>query len=346
MGRPLLPRQLGEKSAGESCKTCETSKPQPAVLTTGQATLKGTMKGKQTTATSKAPYSRPRHDKLFCEHCTDFPQGFRGLHELSRHHERNHNQSINKWICIEPIYSTIKPTVPLSKCKACSTLRKTYGAKYNAAAHLRRVHFTPKQRGTRRNQKPSSFVSTKSLVSELPMSELEPWLKEIRVPVYPAPQHSSPAVADGFGDESPDEFSQDSSDDLVLPDDTASMDPFLKMTDYYANRLGVQDTFYDMPQDESLDMRRWGNNASFGIDDHFLGSAPQRSVSAEAQDLQATAYDETLLSDPWDFGQMSLQLPQGDDEERRGLASDTKRDLPQRILDYLEKNLFFREAPF
>jgi hypothetical protein len=213
------------------------------------------MKGKQTTVTPKAPCPRPRHDTVFCKHCKDFPGGFRGLHELSRHHQRNHNESIKKWICIQPIYSTIEPTVPLSKCKACSTQRKAYGAKYNAAAHLRRAHFTPKQRGTRGNQKPSSFVSTKSLVSALPMSELEPWLKEIRVPVYLAPQGYSPAVGDGFGDESSDEFSQDSTDDPVLPDDKASVDPVLGLAvGSHAGRFRMLD-FYDMPQDEFLDMR-------------------------------------------------------------------------------------------
>jgi hypothetical protein len=82
--RPLLQRQLGEKSAGESCESCETSKPQPEVLAMVQATLEDTMKGKQTTVTPKAPYPRPRHDTVFCKHCKDFPGGFRGLHGLNR----------------------------------------------------------------------------------------------------------------------------------------------------------------------------------------------------------------------------------------------------------------------
>jgi hypothetical protein len=118
------------------------------------------------------------------------------------------------------------------------------------------------------------------------------------------------------------------------------------MTDYYPNRLRMLDNFYDMPQDEFLDMRWSGNNTSFGIDDPFLGSVPQRGFSTKVQDFQGTAYDETLLFDPGGFGQMSLQLPQGDDEERRGLVSDTKSSLSQKILDYLEENLVFREGPF
>ena len=172
------------------------------------------------------------------------------------------------------------------------------------------------------------------------MSELEPWLKKIRVPVYPAPQGYSPAVSDGLGDESSDEFSQDSTDDPVLPDDKASVDPVLGLgVASHAGRFRMLD-FYDMPQDEFLGMRWCGYNNPFGIDDPFLGSVPQRGFSAEAQDLQAIAYDETLLFDPWGLGQMSLQLPQGEDEKRRGLASDAKSNLSQKILDYLEEICF------
>ncbi len=138
------------------------------------------------TAITKAPYQRPKHDRVFCDICAEYPDGFRGQHELGRHRDRQHKNKVKKWVCVEPSDGVInhpyRPVNTLSSCKACSQQKKKYGAYYNAAAHLRRAHFKPKQRGHGKSAKVEEKTEKrggKGGGDWPPMSELKRWMKEV-----------------------------------------------------------------------------------------------------------------------------------------------------------------------
>jgi len=57
---------------------------------------------KRKTAIAKASYVRPQHPKQYCTLCDEHPHGFRGDHELRRHHDRAHAQRHKVWICVAP----------------------------------------------------------------------------------------------------------------------------------------------------------------------------------------------------------------------------------------------------
>ncbi|RYP92482.1 hypothetical protein DL770_001428 [Monosporascus sp. CRB-9-2] len=117
----------------------------------------------------RTTYQRPPLRRVFCGKCNEYPEGFRGEHELRRHTDAKHAALVKRWVCNEPQSSTPnspQPVIPLAKCKACVT-QKRYGAYYNAAAHLRRAHFNPHRGGKASGDWP-------------PMTILKDWMREVR----------------------------------------------------------------------------------------------------------------------------------------------------------------------
>jgi len=114
-------------------------------------------------------YQRPPLRRVFCNKCNEYPEGFRGEHELRRHNDAKHAAQVKRWVCTEPQMTgpnSPQPQIPLGKCKACVT-QKRYGAYYNAAAHLRRAHFNPHRGGKASGDWP-------------PMTILKDWMREVR----------------------------------------------------------------------------------------------------------------------------------------------------------------------
>lgn len=98
---------------------------------------------------TRQPTKPQQRKTTHCTFCNDQPLGFHGDHELRRHIERHHSTIRKVWICQNP------PDRPgwLDSCKSCRN-QKSYGANYNAAAHLRRTHFNPcKNKRGGRNKK-------------------------------------------------------------------------------------------------------------------------------------------------------------------------------------------------
>ncbi|KGQ02522.1 hypothetical protein BBAD15_g12266 [Beauveria bassiana D1-5] len=132
----------------------------------------------------KPTYQRPPLRRVYCTHCNDYPEGFRGEHELRRHTHARHAALVRRWVCREPTRRHPNQpwtSVPLSTCKSCMT-QKSYGAYYNAAAHLRRAHFPPTRNGKSASDWPS-------------MSVLKEWMQEVCV----APDSTSEGKGKGKG---------------------------------------------------------------------------------------------------------------------------------------------------
>ena len=116
----------------------------------------------------RSSYHRPPVRRVYCTKCNEYPEGFRGEHELRRHNDAKHAALVKRWVCTEPQEppGSPLPVIPLTKCKACVT-QKRYGAYYNAAAHLRRAHFNPHRGGKASGDWP-------------PMTILKDWMREVR----------------------------------------------------------------------------------------------------------------------------------------------------------------------
>ncbi|EFQ88331.1 hypothetical protein PTT_15853 [Pyrenophora teres f. teres 0-1] len=124
-------------------------------------------------ANSKAPSRRVL--RLKCPVCSDYPDGFRSEHELRRHTNRVHKKARKVWVTID----TSPDKSFLANCKACQT-GKRYNECYNAASHLRRMHFHPHKRGERKMTAAEARRGGKPGDLDPPMDVLKAnWLREV-----------------------------------------------------------------------------------------------------------------------------------------------------------------------
>jgi hypothetical protein len=113
--------------------------------------------------------------RLKCSACSDYPDGFRSEHELRRHTNRVHRKTRKVWMTID----TSPDKTFLANCKACQT-GKRYNECYNAASHLRRMHFHPHKRGERKMTAAEARRGGKPGDLDPPMEILKAnWLREV-----------------------------------------------------------------------------------------------------------------------------------------------------------------------
>ncbi|KAK3073077.1 hypothetical protein LTR53_005654 [Teratosphaeriaceae sp. CCFEE 6253] len=119
--------------------------------------------------------------KVLCGLCDEHPDGFHSTMDLKQHVERTHPEKRKAWICTQPrlsVPSAHAPERALDTCKQCKE-QKEYQVSYNAAAHLRRVHFVPPKRGRRSRGEESERRAGKSDWPSIEWLVENGWLKMI-----------------------------------------------------------------------------------------------------------------------------------------------------------------------
>ncbi|KAL7898984.1 hypothetical protein HDV63DRAFT_395506 [Trichoderma sp. SZMC 28014] len=218
---------------------------------------------------------KPKAPKI-CPHCVEYPNGFRGDHELRRHIRAKHKRTVKKYICRDPakhrIYSELSALYPLDKCKACSS-GKLYGAYYNAAAHLRRTHFTAKPSRARGGSL-GKRNGGRGGGDWPPMKQLRLWFHEVTVEVD---ESGSPGTAHEFQNERSPSLSIDEAalmSELQANGPVDQLDDIDTFKDIYQSCLDP--TLIYKPQSFGLNMQASG----LDNDDIDMTFPPQGSLLA------------------------------------------------------------------
>ena len=186
--RPIAPKDVAEPMSREGSSSSLDSDGGPRRSPDGSKI-----------AIQKAKYQRPTHEKMKCIVCNDKPDGYRGPHELRRHMENRHSSNRKVWICID-----ISPNQTwLANCKQCRD-KKQYGAYYNAACHLRRIHWNPREKG-KKADKGGKGRGGNGGGDFPPMEELKKWMKEIPVAMT-KDMPEMPEVSDESEDDAEEDF--------------------------------------------------------------------------------------------------------------------------------------------
>lgn len=173
-------RMKEEASASTTISTAtQTSDPVEPQSTSRETVVTAPVKNDTPTtsptfsSSSKTPSRRVL--RLRCPICNDYPDGFRSEHELRRHTNRVHKKARKVWVTID----TSPDKSFLANCKACQT-GKRYNECYNAASHLRRMHFHPHKRGERKMTAAEARKGGKATDLDPPMEILKTnWLREV-----------------------------------------------------------------------------------------------------------------------------------------------------------------------
>jgi hypothetical protein len=126
------------------------------------------------------PHRPPGWTKTHLQ-CSDCAMTFQGPHELQRHWENVHAAMERVWICAQPENPPFQPKKSLDACKQCKQ-GKQWNVYYNAAAHLRRIHFNPSKKGRRPRDEVGIVPIERSKGPSIEELKAHGWLKEITVP--------------------------------------------------------------------------------------------------------------------------------------------------------------------